>query len=448
MNPSGTTALVFRNVEEVIAYHAGEPVACGTFLAQIQAVADALPAATATINLCEDRYLFMVGFFAAITRGQYNLLLPSRQPGAVREALEADPDRCLLHDGKHGGDTPAAFDIRPVLEERPLDTSVPEIPDHQLSAVVHTSGSTGQPQEIRKYWETLVVGTRINLAHVLGDTQEHHGVVATVPPWHMFGLEYTILLPLLGNTSTYCGSTLFPAEIRAALEKMPDRRILVSTPVHLRAMINSGLTFPPVSRALCATSPLSPELARAVEKTLATDLLELYGCSEVGCLAFRRPVKEEHWTFFSKFQVHRQGSAVTVDADHVPEPVTLADTLEFDDDGRFILRGRDSDLVKIGGKRGSLAELTNRLLDIEGVDDGVIFHRQPDSDATEVRLSALVVSPQRTIDEIRSELTKVIDPVFLPRPIRQVDRLPRNRTGKLRIADLESLFRDTETANE
>jgi acyl-coenzyme A synthetase/AMP-(fatty) acid ligase len=42
-----------------------------------------------------------------------------------------------------------------------------------------------------------------------------------------------------------------------------------------------------------------------------------------------------------------------------------------------------------------------------------------------------VVAPGKTVEEIQQALRGRIDPVFLPRPLLLVPRLPRNDTGKL-----------------
>jgi acyl-coenzyme A synthetase/AMP-(fatty) acid ligase len=99
------------------------------------------------------------------------------------------------------------------------------------------------------------------------------------------------------------------------------------------------------------------------------------------------------------------------------------------------LNGRDSDLIKIAGKRASLADLNSRLLAIKGVEDGAIFSLQEQGNEVS-RLSALVVTKELTPGQIRRELSLLIDPVFLPRPLRIVDRLPRTDLGKLRSQDL------------
>ncbi|MES1154747.1 MAG: AMP-ligase, partial [Rhodanobacter sp.] len=71
----------------IVAWRHGEPVNAARFLAQVQAVAAGLPAAPAAVNLCEDRYAFLVAFCAIALRGQVNLLPSSRAPQAVDEVM-------------------------------------------------------------------------------------------------------------------------------------------------------------------------------------------------------------------------------------------------------------------------------------------------------------------------------------------------------------------------
>jgi acyl-coenzyme A synthetase/AMP-(fatty) acid ligase len=55
-------------------------------------------------------------------------------------------------------------------------------------------------------------------------------------------------------------------------------------------------------------------------------------------------------------------------------------------------------------------------------------------------IAALVVAPGLDAAAILDALRRDIDPVFLPRPLKLVDALPRGETGKLpRAALLESL---------
>src|SRR5256885_7570051 len=78
---------------------------------------------------------------------------------------------------------------------------------------------------------------------------------------------------------------------------------------------------------------------------------------------------------------------------------------------------------------------------IPGVLDGAFFHFD-DSRASHpgvARVAACVVAPQLDAARVVQELRRRIDPVFLPRPLLLVARLPRTSTGKLPQEALRSL---------
>ena len=113
-------------------------------------------------------------------------------------------------------------------------------------------------------------------------------LVATVPSQHMYGFESTVLLALLGGAAFDTGRPFYPADIAAALARVPRPRMLVTTPFHLKTLLDSGVTLPPIDLVLCATAPLSPQLAARAEAALAAPLVEIYGCTEAGQVATRR----------------------------------------------------------------------------------------------------------------------------------------------------------------
>jgi acyl-coenzyme A synthetase/AMP-(fatty) acid ligase len=121
--------------------------------------------------------------------------------------------------------------------------------------------------------------------------------------------------------------------------------------------------------------------------------------------------------------------------------VLLQDIVELLPARRFRLCGRNADLLEIAGKRASLADLTRRLQALQGVLDAVVFQLDPDPGSQVRRIAALAVAPGRTEKELLGEMRQAIDPLFLPRPLRLVEALPRNETGKLPRSALLSALR-------
>jgi acyl-coenzyme A synthetase/AMP-(fatty) acid ligase len=216
--------------------------------------------------------------------------------------------------------------------------------------------------------------------------------------------------------------------------------VLVTTPVHLRALVASGVALPPLAGIVSATAPLPVELARDAEARFGCEVRELFGSTETCVIARRRTARDDAWTPLPGVRVFATGDATEVHAAHLPAPVRLADRVEVDDGGRFVLRGRQADLLEIAGKRASLGDLTRRLLEVPGVEDACVFqHEGAPGDVA--RVAALVVAPALAEAEILDALRAGVDPAFLPRPLRKVAALPRNETGKLPRAELLALLR-------
>lgn len=415
----------------IVAIDAGCSVTVGEFLREVLSLAANLPDRPYMINLCENRYRFLAAFAAALLKGQINLLPPSRAPGVLRQVAERYPQLYCLVDGP---ETPADFDVIVRYDRRrpapPLEVENPEIPAEQVAAIAFTSGSTGQPQPHVKTWRTFCESAKLIGAGLGFEPKRLATVIATVPPQHMYGLEASILLPLcLDGVALHSGKPFFPADIRAALESCPMPRILVTTPVHIRALIEAGENLPEIEFIVSATAPLSREWAAKAEDRFQTRVLEIYGCTEAGSIASRRTSQDETWRAFEGVRFREDTGESWVDADHLPQPIMLNDLIECRGFQQFKLLGRSADLVNVAGKRTSLGALNHVLNEIEGVRDGVFF--LPGGPEGTVRLTAFAVAPGKTKEELLAELQKRLDPVFLPRPLYLLDELPRSETGKL-----------------
>ena len=120
--------------------------------------------------------------------------------------------------------------------------------------------------------------------------------------------------------------------------------------------------------------------------------------------------------------------------------------VEVLDAREFRLIGRDSDLVKIGGKRTSLLYLNQQLQDLPGVVDGA-FLVEEGKDGREPRLAAFVVAPGESRESVLAALRARVDEVFVPRRLWLVSSLPRNAAGKLPREQMLKML-ETETARE
>jgi len=431
--------LIDRATEDVLFRSAAGTVTAGGFLADVGALAACLPHATHVVNLCEDRYRFAVAFAAALTRGQVSLLSSDRSAERLAELAQRFAGLYALMDGP-GWDGPLpAVGVQAAADrcdgERADAGDAPAIPATQVAAIVFTSGSTGEPVANRKLWGALAARSRDAGRRFRMTAASPAGVVGTVPAQHMYGFETTVLLPLHAPVASWCGPAFYPEDVRAALAALPGRRILVTTPLQMRALLQAGAELPDLERVISATAPLYPELAAEAERRWKAQVWEIFGATEVGSIATRRTVAGEVWTAYPRVRLHgsrsRAGEEETLVTGPFAEPCALSDLVERLDAVRFRVLGRRTDVVKLGGRRTSLAGLNRVLTSIDGVLDGSFVAPDDLDQRPTARLLAFVVAPGLTAEAVLAGLRGRVDPLFLPRRIVHVERLPRNALGKL-----------------
>jgi acyl-coenzyme A synthetase/AMP-(fatty) acid ligase len=394
------------------------PVTKEQFLADAHRLAAVLPPVGYVLNLCRDRYLFTVTFVAAVLRGPV-CLLSGDTSAPVLEALARDYPDCVSVT-----DAMASAQVTEPARAYP----VPLIPAERQVAIVFTSGSTGSPTAHAKNWGALVARSRA-AGERFGLTEASvTSVVATVTPAHMYGFEVSALLPLHAACASWCGQAFFPADVESALAAAPTPKVLVTTPLQLRAL--QGIAAQGLAACISATAPLDPALAAATEARWGAPMLEIFGATECGSVASRRTLDGEEWLPYPGVSLRRDDDAAIVYGEDAP-PVPLADEVDILPDGRFRLLGRRADMVKLGGRRASLAGLNRILTGLEGVRDGIFVVPDDLDQRSTARLLAVVVAPNRSAPSILADLRDRMDPIFVPRRVVHVEALPRNALGKL-----------------
>lgn len=411
-----------------VAWQASRPISRARFLADVAALAALLPAEEYVVNLCTDRYRFMVGLAAALCRRQISLM-PSNDAPATLTALASDYRGVYaLIDA---GQPPLPTMVYPETLDAPGGAGdVPLIPAAQPAAILFTSGSTGKPKPVPKSWGVLVqsalsAGSRLGLSELRGGA-----IIGTVPHQHSYGFESLILLALQYDVAVVGERPFYPADIEAVVAAVPRPRIFVTTPVHLRSLVALPPAMPKVDLIVSATAPLSVELAAQAERSLGAPLIEIYGCTEAGQIATRRTLHETAWRCLDGVALLDRGPGHWVAGTAVASATQLQDVIERVGSDRFVLSGRSSELVDVAGKHTTIPHLNDQLLAVEGVTDGVFLIPEP-GDRHVGRLAALVVAPGVRADTILRALRDRIDAAFLPRPLILVDSLPRNSLGKV-----------------
>ena len=176
-----------------------------------------------------------------------------------------------------------------------------------------------------------------------------------------------------------------------------------------------------------ATAPLAQQLAAEVEQRFATRLVEIYGSTETGEIATRRPTQDPHWQLWPGVTLSQAVRTPGRRAATSRSRRACRDVLELPGPTVSCCTGALADLVNIAGKRSSLAYLNHQLNSIPGVVDGAFFHstrraaRRPAWRGWRAAWSLRTSMPPRVLAALRDR----VDAVFLPRPLLFVARLPR-----------------------
>ncbi len=433
----------------VVAHGIDGPVIQNEFLARAAALArwlqESAPPGDVTV-LTTRRFDTLLACVAACWSGRTALLAPTNRAVSLL-ADEQGPvlasDASAIPAGRVGAC------IADVVGLSGLQALPPRIArDRELVSVV-TSGTSGGPERHVKTAGQLL-GEVDTLARVLG-WSERDVVLATVPGHHLYGLLFSLLLPLRSGATVIVHPSaepdvFHPAELSRLAREVGATR-LVTVPAHLRTLLEADLDLGVVRQVICSAAALDPGVARAFEARFGAEVVDVLGSTETGGLGLRRPSASLAYTPLPGVSLRTDDNdelwVTSSFADRDGRERATGDRGSLDQEGRFVHAGRTDGVVKVGGKRISLQEVEMLVRAAPGVRDAVArAHAVAGFRGEEIRL--LVAADGLSIEQLKEYLLPRIDPVFLPRRIRILAQLPRSDRGKLPREIFEAAFqRDT-----
>ncbi len=444
--PLALPGLLSRHAEGSLVATGAAPRTARELVRDVEAIARALPEnveGREVVLVAEDRYVFAAALAACIARGAIAALPPSAQPEMVREIRHRENVVSVLHDragmlGIDAGAIVASNAARACPSFIPFSALDPS----RAIVDVYTSGTTGSPMRCPKTAGQLL-GEADTLRAMFG-IGPATPILATVPPHHVYGLLFGVLLPLVSGAS-FARETLLHGEPLAALARRDRARVLVSVPAHLRALrsLDPG-GMPPFDRVFSSGAPLPRETYDDLEARFGWHVTSAYGSSETGGIGHRSH-PDDPWTLFTGVTIAiGPDDRLLVDSPFLDpaaaRPFATGDRVARVGETGFQLLGRVDGVLKIAGTRVSISELEHRLLAVPGIDDAAAISVDVGG-ARGVEVWAIVVSKVHgDARSVRRALLPFLEPVVLPRRVRVVQALPRDANGKLRRAELRALF--------
>lgn len=391
----------------------------------------------------QDRYAFAVALLACWSRG-FTVCLPPNQRGAtVAELLETGTSRVgvLLHDTGAAGHLAVPEVLAAREDVSPLRGFEPPSP----AVRVMTSGTMGRSVAWDKTAQQL-----FDEVHVLATTfgvQPGQAYAVTVPPSHLYGLLFGVLLPLSTGGSFTRNTPLLPGEIAATVEQT-QASVLVTVPAHLRATRSlSAGSLAPLRTIFSSAGPLPVETARVFTEQHQRPVTEIFGSTETGGIAWRNRLEDAAWQPLESVEIRVTNEQLLVVAspftnrdDHQSHSATFttSDRVNLLPNGRFEHLGRQDGVVKIAGQRISVPAMEECLLQLPEVEDVAVLALH--DEVRGHRLLAAVCAPPHLEDSCRTLLASQFELSTLPRRFLFLDRLPREANGKLMRSRLLRLF--------
>ena len=270
-----------------------EPRSWRDFLSDAAALATAIPdgAAAEVMVACADRYLCAVALLAVWQTRRLAALPPNSRQETIDRLCAERGISLILHDG--GGQGEHGLDVRTRLgaaaaSGRPgvAPDWAPAFPPDRALVCVYTSGSTGAHVACPKTAAQLL-GEAALLVQ-LWDLGPRTRVLASVPPHHLYGLLFGVLVPFMGGGS-FVRTTPLHAETIAAQARRWQIDVVCSVPAHLHAVATMAPgALPPLARIFSSGAPLDARTASAVAAVAGIPVTEVLGSSETGGIAWRQ----------------------------------------------------------------------------------------------------------------------------------------------------------------
>jgi o-succinylbenzoate---CoA ligase len=374
---------------------AGDRVAIGFGGADFARILHALPRVGAV----------MVPVNTRLTRREREAVLARAQPALVLDSPLADDEREV---------DPA---YRGQLRSRADPSSV--------FAVVHTSGTTGQPKPVELTYGNFHASALASAEHLGVEPDDRW--LCCMPLFHVGGLSI-LTRSAINRTEAVIHQGFDTEKVLHALEDEGITLIsLVAT--QLRRLLDGGLEAPPDLRAaLIGGGPVPADLLKRAEQ-VAVPVVPTYGLTETCSQVWTgKPLPGAEIVNGRDGEILIRGPMAAPKALAEDGWLHTGDRGTIDEDGTLTVQGRIADTIVTGGENVAAAEVEEALISHPLVEDVAVVGR-PDPEWGEA-VTAFVVGGADP-DDLRAHARERLAGYKLPRQINRIDQIPRNAAGKI-----------------
>ena len=406
----------------------------------------------------ENAYGFAVGLLSVLYAGHHLILPANLQPGHLAY-LAKSVKGILIDDEKLP--IPDHIDSMPIFsnQKKNVISSLPKFADMTKEITLYTSGSSGEPVRCvkpLKYLEAEVATLEKTFGH-----DQIQSMIASVSPYHIYGLLFRIFWPLLSNRAFATNLIRYPEELMSQTQKKRGL-VFISSPAFLKRA-SSILDLPKLKSDLqgifSSGGPLEPQTSATFNQVLSHPIVEVYGSTETGGIGYRSvfdPDTPTYWRPFDQVKLNlSEDQRLQVASPHLPSKgwYQTEDLVEFNTQGQFLLKGRADRIVKLEEYRVSLTEIERHLEAQIWIASAYVL---PLQGKTREILGAVIVPNERGwqelakigksrfIKNLREKLADHFITTTLPKKWRFLKDVPENAQGKTTQTALKALFHPTQ----
>ena len=443
--------LFLDNIDQdrIVFYKTGDVVRFGSYMRDVAKYANhfsKIPESQVVIYIPENLYLFYVCFMAALQAGK-DIILPALLTEQNAKPL-LDATRFLITDKFSSFD---GFNIVNLDCEDNTNWQFCDMNERIL--YFFTSGSTGTPKRIKKQFKMLAAEVAFH-----GNAQKHlieqnPVVIASVAPYHMYGLLWRFLFPLANGIASDLDIIFTPEELQNK-QSLYAKVLFATTPSFLDGITRYQNQYSFKNNCVgiySSGSLLQTKTSMDAYQMFGVSPFEIFGSTETGGVAGRQQKDGPEWTIFPPVTVSlTENSELLIESDFsCSNPYLMSDIVQKTSDNTFLLKGRGDRMVKIAEERVSLPEMEEKLCEYKYIDKSYV--NAVNSKDRNIVCAVITLNDDgknyiiekgrhQFIKELKQFLINYFPNVVLPRKIRIVNTIPVNTQGKYIKSDIAAMF--------
>lgn len=311
--------------------------------------------------------------------------------------------------------------------------------DKDFMFLYFSSGSTGFPSGALKTKENILDEIEV----ITSSLKEFNikRVIVTVPFLHLYGSLYGLFFPLVNGIDIILKEHFLPHDL---LDMIDDNSLVVTTPLYIKSL-NRIKESKDLSKSLfvSSTGPLLPNDAKEFKEKFSTDILQIFGSTETGGIAYKFN-DDSLWTTTPKVITStNEKNELKVESPFISNliyekefkitnhQIQTFDYVEFYEN-KFKLLGRSSQILKIAGKRYSTIQIENILEEVDGIEKAVVFVNSSDKNSLKDEILDITIESKKEFltRDIRKILQNELSNIKFSINLKIVDKIKTSVVGK------------------